>query len=110
MPSRLNRWTPYRSWSGQKQRVADAVLLEAVASLRGLQSVDEEQEGAPAEDALFPLHAFDPFHFQSTEVTWPHKFLRDRRYWYRYTEWAEREEVLITFSSVRELYWLATVG
>ncbi|CAD7953110.1 unnamed protein product [Amoebophrya sp. A120] len=54
------------------------------------------------------LHPYDVFHWQSTEAVWPHKFLNDRKYWYRFSEWFERKDILLRFRSVRHLYQLAT--
>ncbi|CAD7962841.1 unnamed protein product [Amoebophrya sp. A25] len=55
---------------------------------------------------LAPQHPYSPFDFQSTAELLYERFHHDRRYWLRFTEWAERGHLLVKFSSVRHLYFL----
>ncbi|CAD7965282.1 unnamed protein product [Amoebophrya sp. A25] len=87
------------------QTVMEDRILDPLEDIGRRNQLEMEQVG---QSYNHTIHTFDIFHWQSTEVVWPHKFHEERRYWYQYTEWKERGEVLIQFRSIWELFDLAT--
>ncbi|CAD7945524.1 unnamed protein product [Amoebophrya sp. A120] len=107
-PTGMKQEGPTRPLSKDARESTDDTVRGAPSSSRASSSSSIRPDKLFDSDNFLPHHPYSPFDFQSTAELLFERFHHDRRYWLQFTEWAERGDLLLKFSSVRHLFFLGS--